>query len=57
MIGYPMPVFRASGLIQGIHFRKCWRNGIYILKLDADVGADDSNDADLCYDNCGVLEG
>lgn len=32
---------------------------IYILKLDADVefGADDSNDADLCYDNCGVLEG
>ena len=54
-----MLVFHASGLIQGIHFRKCWRNGIRTeQKLDTDVefGAEDSTDAGLYYENSGVLE-
>ena len=31
-------MFRASGLIQGVHFGKLWRNGIRTeLKLDTEV--------------------
>ena len=54
-------MFCTSELIQGVHFRKRWRNVIRVcieLQLDTEVefGAEDSDDAGVCYGNSDVLE-